>query len=60
MSGTIPVGRLATLIGRVPAPAFSGLATRLASLIADGLLPLGQRCPANAIWRRRSGSPGRR
>lgn len=46
MTGTIPVGRVASLAGDLPAPAFSGLATRLASVIADGLLPLGQRLPS--------------
>lgn len=46
MSGTIPVSRVANLVGDVPPPAFSGLAARLASVIADGLLPLGQRLPS--------------
>ncbi len=46
MNGAIPVGRVANLVGDVPAPAFSGLAARLASVIADGLLPLGQRLPS--------------
>ena len=35
MSGSIPTGRVANLVGDVPSPAFSGLATRLASVIAD-------------------------
>ncbi|MFT4296128.1 MAG: PLP-dependent aminotransferase family protein [Micropruina sp.] len=46
MSGSIPVGRVASLVGEVPSPAFNGLASRLASLIADGLLPLGLRLPS--------------
>lgn len=46
MSGSIPTGRVANLVGAVPSPAFSGLATRLASVIADGLLPLDQRLPS--------------
>ena len=46
MSGSIPTSRVANLVGDVPSPAFSGLATRLASVIADGLLPLDQRLPS--------------
>ena len=46
MSGSISLGRLANLVGELPPPAFSGLASRLASLIADGLLPLGRRLPS--------------
>lgn len=46
MSGAIPVNRVANLVGELPPPAFSGLAARLASVIADGLLPLGQRLPS--------------
>ena len=46
MSGSIPIGRVANLIGEISSPAFSGLAGRLASVIADGLLPLDQRLPS--------------
>lgn len=46
VSGTIPVARLSNLVGEFPSPAFSGLAARLASVIADGMLPVGQRLPS--------------
>ena len=46
MSGRIPAGRVATLVGTVPSPAFAGLASALARLIADGRLPLGLRLPS--------------
>lgn len=58
-SGSIPIGRVANLVGDIPLPAFSGLASRLASVIADGLLPLDSDCPANVTWPRRWDSPGR-
>ena len=46
MTGVIPAARVATLVGTVPAPAFAGLASALARLIADGRLPLGLRLPS--------------
>lgn len=46
MSGAIPAGRLATLLGEPGSPAFSWLASTLAGLIADGRLPLGLRLPS--------------
>ena len=46
MSGTIPAGRVATLAGEPGTPAFAWLASTLATLIADGRLPLGQRLPS--------------
>ncbi len=46
MSGTIPAGRVAGLAGEPTTPAFAWLASRLATLIADGRLPLGQRLPS--------------
>ena len=42
----IPASRVATLAGTVPSPAFAGLASALARLIADGRLPLGLRLPS--------------
>ena len=46
MSSTVSAGRLATLVGTVPSPAFAGLASALARLIADGRLPPGLRLPS--------------
>lgn len=46
MSGAIPAGRLATLLGEPGSPAFSWLASQMAALIADGRLPLGLRLPS--------------
>lgn len=46
MNGTIPAGRVATLAGEPRSPAFAWLASTLATLIADGRLPLGQRLPS--------------
>ncbi len=46
MSGRFRPGRVATLVGEVPSPAFEGLARSLARLIADGRLPLGLRLPS--------------
>ena len=37
---------MASLVGEIPTPAFAGLASALARLIADGRLPLGLRLPS--------------
>jgi len=46
VSSVISAGRVAILVGEVPSPAFAGLASALARLIADGRVPLGQRLPS--------------
>lgn len=46
MGSVIPARRLATLVGTVSSPAFSGLASALARLIADGRLPLAAKLPS--------------
>ena len=46
MSGVISAARVSTLVGEVPSPAFAGLASALARLIADGRVSLGLRLPS--------------
>ncbi|MBK8447747.1 MAG: PLP-dependent aminotransferase family protein [Micropruina sp.] len=46
MIAAISAGRLALLVGDLPSPAFAGLASALARLIADGRLSPGLRLPS--------------